>query len=114
MVSTHRYCHARRQQTGGALPGGVQGEQGDVQYPRRTLTGMNNFYGTPAGGYGSTPAGTPSPTPSARKKRRFRWGAGVTLVGFIVGGGIAWAATSGGGASAASGPTGTAAVLNSA
>src|SRR5208282_2621578 len=33
---------------------------------------------------------------------------------FLAGGGIAWAATSGGGTPAASGPTGTAAVLNSA
>ncbi len=74
---------------------------------------MNNSYGTPAGGYGSTPAGTPSPAPSARKRRLFRWGAGITLAGFLAGGGIAWAATSGGGTSAA-GPTGTAAVLNSA
>ena len=74
---------------------------------------MNNFYGTPAGGYGSTPAGTPSPAASARKRRLFRWGAGITLAGFLAGGGIAWAATSGGGTPAA-GPTGTAAVLNSA
>ena len=75
---------------------------------------MNNSYGTPAGGYGSTPAGTPSPAGQARKKRLFRWGAGITLAGFLAGGGIAWAATSGGGTSAAGGPTGTAAVLNSA
>ena len=74
---------------------------------------MNNSYGTPAGGYGSTPAGTPSPAASARKRRLFRWGAGITLAGFLAGGGIAWAATSGGGTPAA-GPTGTAAVLNSA
>ncbi len=69
---------------------------------------------TPAGGYGSTPAGTPSPATSARKRRLFRWGAGITLAGFLAGGGIAWAATSGGSTSAAGGPTGTAAVLNSA
>ncbi len=75
---------------------------------------MNNIYGTPAGGYGSPPAGPPSPGASARKKRLLRWGTGITLAGFLAGGGIAWAATSGGGTSAASGPTGTAAVLNSA
>ena len=75
---------------------------------------MDYMNSTPTGGYGSTPAGTPSPATSARKRRLVRWGAGVTLAGFLAGGGIAWAATSGGGTSAASGPTGTAAVLNSA
>ncbi len=75
---------------------------------------MNNMNSTPAGGYGSTPAGPPSPSASARKRRLLRWGAGITLAGFLAGGGIAWAATSGGGTPAASGPTGTAAVLNSA
>jgi hypothetical protein len=66
---------------------------------------MNNTYGTPAGGYGSPPA-DPSSTQhpsSARKKRLFRWGAGVTLAGFLAGGGIALAAVSGsfGGSTAA-------------
>ena len=85
---------------------------------------MNNSYDPSAGGYGSAPAGTPAPAASARKKRLFRWGAGITLAGFLVGGGIAWAATSATGAptasdsagsdSAGSGPTGTAAVLNTA
>ena len=79
---------------------------------------MNNIYGTPAGGDGSTPAGTPSPGASpgasARTRRLFRWGTGITLAGFLAGGGIAWAATSGGSTPAAGGPTGTAAVLNSA
>ena len=56
---------------------------------------MNTTYGTPAGGYGSPPA-DPSSTRS-RKKRLFRWGAGVTLAGFLAGGGIALAAVSGGG-----------------
>ena len=50
---------------------------------------MNTTYGTPAGGYGSPPA-DPSSTRS-RKKRLFRWGAGVTLAGFLAGGGIALA-----------------------
>jgi hypothetical protein len=84
---------------------------------------MNNSYDTPVGGYGSAPAGTPIPAGQAcpagqarpaRKKRLFRWGAGITLAGFLAGGGIAWAATSSTGAAVASGPTGTAAVLNSA
>ena len=60
---------------------------------------MNTTYGTPAGGYGSPPA-DPSSTRS-RKKRLFRWGAGVTLAGFLAGGGIALAAVSGGGSTTA-------------
>ncbi len=75
---------------------------------------MDYMNSTPAGGYGSTPSGPPSPSASARKRRLLRWGAGITLAGFLAGGGIAWAATSGGGTPTASGPTGTAAVLNSA
>ena len=70
---------------------------------------MNNSYDTPAGSYGSTPAGTPEPSRS-RHKRLFRWGTGITLAGFLAGGGIAWAATSGTSASASS----QGAVLNSA
>jgi uncharacterized iron-regulated membrane protein len=83
---------------------------------------MDTMYGTPAGGYGSPPA-DPSSTRS-RKKRLFRWGAGVTLAGFLAGGGIALAAVSGGSwvgiaaassASSASGASGAqAAELNSA
>jgi hypothetical protein len=77
---------------------------------------MNNFYDTPTGSYDSTP-GPSFPAPD-RKKRLIRWGAGITLAGFLAGGGIAWAATSGGPAastSAAGAPTsGQAAVLNSA
>ena len=60
---------------------------------------MNTTNGTPAGGYGSPPA-DPSSTRS-RKKRLFRWGAGVTLAGFLAGGGIALAAVSGGGSTTA-------------
>ena len=70
---------------------------------------MNNSYDTPAGSYGSTPAGTPEPS-RPRHKRLFRWGTGITLAGFLVGGGLAWAATSGSSASASS----QGAVLNSA
>ena len=50
---------------------------------------MNNSYDTPG-----FPAGTPEPSRS-RHKRLFRWGTGITLAGFLAGGGIAWAATSG-------------------
>ena len=60
----------------------------------RTLTAMNTTNGTPTGGYGS-PRDDLSSTRS-RKKRLFRWGAGVTLAGFLAGGGIALAAVSGG------------------
>jgi hypothetical protein len=66
---------------------------------------MDTTYGTPAGGHGSPPA-DPSSTRS-RKKRLFRWGAGVTLAGFLAGGGIALAAVSGGGIAAASSASGT-------
>jgi hypothetical protein len=52
------------------------------------------------------------------RKRLFRWGVGVTLAGFLAGGGIALAATSGGTASGAApasgaGQAGEAATLNS-
>ena len=65
---------------------------------------MNNSYDTPG-----FPAGTPEPSRS-RHKRLFRWGTGITLAGFLAGGGIAWAATSGTSASAST----QGAVLNSA
>jgi hypothetical protein len=70
---------------------------------------MNNMYDTPAGSgpaYGTGPAGSYDPYgrfPSApdRKKRMIRWGAGITLAGFLAGGGIALA-MSGGSSPAAS------------
>ena len=55
---------------------------------------MNNIYGTPDGTPG--PEGSPSPSGPHRKQRMLRWGVGVTLAGFLVGGGIAWAASSSG------------------
>ena len=55
----------------------------------------------PAGGYGSYGR---FPSARARKKRMFRWGAGITLAGFLAGGGIALA-LSGGSAPAASAPS---------
>ena len=75
---------------------------------------MDNMNGTPAGSYDSTPAGTTDPSSPApgRKKRMIRWGAGITLAGFLAGGGIALAATSGTTATAAASTQG--AVLNSA
>src|SRR6516225_7267206 len=105
MVSTHRYCHAERQRTRGALTGAVQGDPGDVQEPRPTLTGMNTTFDAPAdGGY---PAGTPDPHSARfRKKWWFRWGTGAALVGFLVGGGITLAAVSGGGTAVAGSASG--------
>jgi hypothetical protein len=57
---------------------------------------MNNMYGTPAGASGTDPVGTPSPSGRPRKQRMLRWGVGVTLAGFLAGGGIAWAVSSSG------------------
>ncbi len=73
---------------------------------------MNTTYDMPAGSYGSPPAGPPSP--GSRRKRLFRWGAGITLAGFLAGGGIALAAVSGGGTAAAGSAAGSAASLSSA
>jgi hypothetical protein len=69
---------------------------------------MNNMYGTPAG-----PSGGPGPEglpdthpqdapPQGRKKRMLRWGTGITLAGFLAGGGIALAVTGGSNPAAAS------------
>jgi hypothetical protein len=84
---------------------------------------MNNLYDSPVGAgpaSGSYPAGTPDPSAGSRKKRFLRWGAGLTLAGFLAGGGIAFA-LSGSGTPAASATSTTsttqsaqAAVLNSA
>src|SRR5256885_2935706 len=96
MVSTHRYCHAGRQRTRGALTGAVQGDPGDVQEPRPTLTGMNTMHDVPADG--GLPAGAPDPSRSIRRRRWYRWGVGAAVFGFLAGGGITLAAvTSGGG-----------------
>jgi hypothetical protein len=82
---------------------------------------MNNMYGTPAGP-GSFPADGPGPEalpdaglaacgggphaqyppPQRRKKRMLRWGTGITLAGFLAGGGIALAVTGGSNPAAAS------------
>ena len=94
---------------------------------------MDNLYDTPAGaglateaglageagpaGEAYEAAGAPDPSVRPGNKRLLRWGAGITLAGFLAGGGIA-VALSGSATPAASG-TGTAqsanaAVLNSA
>jgi hypothetical protein len=62
---------------------------------------MSNMYGSPAGPVGGPgPAGLPDPyapySPARdRKKRMLRWGAGITLAGFLAGGGIALAVSGG-------------------
>ena len=87
---------------------------------------MNNLYDSPVGvgpAGGPYPAGTPGPSDRSRTKRILRWGAGITLAGFLAGGGIAFALSgSGTPAASATGTTSTdpstqsaqAAVLNSA
>jgi hypothetical protein len=60
---------------------------------------MDNMYDTPAGAGPAGPAYPAGPTnPSERSgtKRRLRWGIGITLAGFLAGGGIALALSSGG------------------
>ncbi len=55
---------------------------------------MDNLYDTPAGAGpagGSGPPGAPDTPVRTRKKRLLRWGAGLTLAGFLAGGGIAFA-----------------------
>ena len=74
---------------------------------------MNNSYNTPAGSYGSTPAGSPEPS-RPRHKRLFRWGAGITLAGFLAGGGIALAVSGSGTPVASASTSSQAADLNSA
>jgi hypothetical protein len=70
------------------------------------------MYATPAGtgpAGGPNPPGIPNPPAGRRKKRMLRWGAGITLAGFLAGGGIAFA-LSGSGTPAASGASAGSAV----
>jgi hypothetical protein len=59
---------------------------------------MTNMYDTPAGtgpeGH-PYPAGITDPSSRSRTRRRLRWGVGITLAGFLAGGGIALALSSG-------------------
>jgi hypothetical protein len=83
---------------------------------------MNNLYDSPVGAgpaSGPYPAGTPDPSAGSRKKRFLRWGAGITLAGFLAGGGIALALSGSGTPAVGATTTSTtqsaqAAVLNSA
>jgi hypothetical protein len=66
---------------------------------------MNNMYRPDAdGGY---PADAPNPGSARPPKRRLRWGAGIILAGFLVGGGITLAVVSAGGTATASPASGT-------
>jgi hypothetical protein len=86
---------------------------------------MNNMYDSPVGtaladgAYppgAAVPAGGPEPSARARKQRMLRWGASITLAGFLAGGGIALAVSGSGTPAAPAGNTvqsANAAVLNS-
>ena len=109
-MSAPRFRLADDKQTRGSLTGCVQAGPGEVQDRGDTLIVMSNIYGSPAGPAGGPgPAGRPdpyapySPAPG-RRKRLIRWGVGITLAGFLAGGGIALA-LSGGSNLAASGST---------
>jgi hypothetical protein len=55
---------------------------------------MDNMYDSPAGAGpsgGTYPAGPPRPPAGPGKQRMLRWGVGITLAGFLAGGGIALA-----------------------
>src|ERR1700685_3479333 len=85
IMSAPRRRPAGDKQTRGSLTACLQLEPGDPQDPGRTLTGMDNMYGTPAGPSGGPgPEGLPDshaqyPPPQRRKKRMLRWGTGITL-----------------------------------
>ena len=74
---------------------------------------MNTMHDAPAdGGY---PAGVPDPHSARfRSTRWFRWGVGAAVFGLLAGGGITWAAVSGGGAPATDASSARAAALNTA
>jgi hypothetical protein len=67
---------------------------------------MDNMYQPDADRGYPADATTPVPALSGGRPRKkwFRWGAGLTLAGFLAGGGIALAAVSGGGTTAAASP----------
>ena len=71
---------------------------------------MDNMYQPDADGGYPADATTPVPALSGGRPRKkwFRWGAGITLAGFLAGGGIALAAVSGGGTTAAASPASSA------
>jgi len=93
-MSAPRNRKAGRQHIRGSLTGGIQPGLGDIQDLPRTLTIMNTMYDTPAGD-GSVPGGTANPSKRSRKKWLLGWGVGITLAGFLAGGGIALAMSGG-------------------
>ena len=70
------------------------------------------MYDAPADG--GFPASAPGPSGSAPRKKWYRWGVGAAVLGLLAGGGITWAAVSGGGAPASSASSARAAALNTA
>ena len=73
---------------------------------------MNTMNDAPADG--GFPASAPGPSGSAPRKKWYRWGVGAAVFGLLAGGGITWAAVSGGGAPASSASSARAAALNTA
>ena len=73
---------------------------------------MNTMHDAPADG--GFPASAPGPSGSATRKKWYRWGVGAAVFGLLAGGGITWAAVSGGGAPASSASSARAAALNTA
>ena len=73
---------------------------------------MNTMYDAPADG--GFPASAPGPSRPARSKKWYRWGVGAAVFGLLAGGGITWAAVSGGGTPASSASSARAAALNTA
>ncbi|HLM89286.1 MAG TPA: hypothetical protein VK284_09695 [Streptosporangiaceae bacterium] len=71
---------------------------------------MNNMYGSPAGpadgpgAAGLTDINAQCSPPRDRQKRMLRWGAAITLAGFLAGGGIALALSGGSSPAAATSP----------
>jgi hypothetical protein len=63
---------------------------------------MTNMYRPGTDGGYPADAAEPAPGPAWSPKRRLRWGAGITLAAFLLGGGITLAVTSAGGTAAAS------------
>jgi len=73
---------------------------------------MNTMYDAPADG--GSPASAPGPSRPARSKKWYRWGVGAAVFGLLAGGGITWAAVSGGGAPTSGAASARAAALNTA